>query len=168
MVGAAKAEQHLRRDLKPAQDPSACGNDISSFGLAADHPWNPCGFPLVIAGFGVSGLPPVADPGCVGKNPNIGFYRVGDNLSCDPISASYIAKGAGYRFEAPEGEFTWEGSLIFARPPGQTSLDPDFPDHGQGGIWEGQGRVTFKDGEDYVLVKYLGTKLLDICDILRD
>lgn len=170
LSGVSKA-QNLRRSLGRV-DPSAC-DDESAFSLPAGFV---CDFPIVIAGFGVSGLPEGAAAAMekqglsVGINPPAGFYRVEDDTAdnpCESIVSSYVGKGKGANFEAPEDSFRWSGSFVLARPSGQTSYVDKFPDQ-QGGLWEVSGSVFFEDGGDFTLVKYNGKKPFDICAYLAE
>ena len=165
------------RNLKggaAAIDPSAC-DDPSAFD-PADFDVVLCDFPVIIAGFDVSGLPDVANPSQmnpganVGKNPPTGIHRVveGAENPCENIVKSYISQGTGANLSpSQDGEFSWKGSFIIARPAGQTSLIPDvFPDQ-EGGLWDVNGRVTYK-GNDFTLLSYAGSPPFDICEYLGD
>jgi hypothetical protein len=154
---------------QPVPDPSAC-NDPSAF---LSPPGYTCDFPVIVAGFGVSGLPAGATE-AMGRNeifggttPNAGFYKVGDDFSCNSVESSYIFKGKGSRFEIPgDGKYQWNGNIVIFRPAGQTSYAPQFPDQ-EGGIWQVSGRVSF-EGNDFTLVSYSGKAPFDICQYLAD
>jgi hypothetical protein len=167
---------NFRRGLgKPVPDPSAC-NDPSA---VLYPPGDTCDFPVIVAGFGVSGLPAGATE-AMGRNEiyggttaNTGFYKVGDDFSCDSVESSYIVKGTGSRLEISQlsGDdnddnriLKMTGNFVIVRPAGLTSYATEFPDQ-QGGIWQASGSVTF-DGN--TLVRYRGTAPYDICQYLAD
>ena len=127
-----------------------------------------CEFSVVIAGFNLCGLPNKKACNATqlddshGRNPNSGYYQVnncteaeeGDKSFCseDNIVSSYVLRGKGANLEeATDGGFKWVGNFVVARPPGQASYDPLFPDQ-EGGLWEAAGSLEFEFTNFTILV----------------
>ncbi|KAG7358572.1 hypothetical protein IV203_015161 [Nitzschia inconspicua] len=156
--------RELDRDLARV-DASACNHPNAS----SDDEGVLCGFPLIISGYDIEGLPDqVKDNGKnVGVTPTTGYHRVTEPANCDSVVSSYLYKGTGQYWEETKATgFDWNGNFVIWRPPGQTSFAPQLFADGEGGIKVVSGKVSFAD-EDFTLKDYKGKKPFDICAYLR-